>query len=520
MPINGASIRGWYESQGPVAFVRQFHEELGLPGSNGRKRFGTKPDGSVVLESKRSINPSQVSIKELAMAMIGPWDEDLDRGLDGDNIARANAATPVHQAAMEGGGDATSIVPSQFANISAFNAAAIGLLEARFLEAYASSEFIADRLVENIPTKLRSMKMIGISNIGDLANARKPGERHAMAPLTERFVTTPQTRNIGLGIRVTKEAVLFDRTFQLLKQAESVAHSMKLRKEYQILDVVLGVVNPYNYNGTSYWTYAGGGSALRESTTYPAGTLPTGFYVQDYGGGNYCNQVVNPMLTWQAMNIARFLWTQMVDPETGQPIDIGATDVLCMPGNELNFSSILSAENISRFTEMAAAQGGGAGGVFPAGMFNAKNPISGEYNLISPKNYPYAIRRVTDADGLNITPDSSALSSVASTAKDQAYGLWYVGNFKKAFHWNENIPLTLVRANPNEMEMGDMGLVLALFADEMGAAGVTEPRYVIQCFGGGSGGSVPAIPITNTGKADYANSWTPPSVSATAAGTS
>jgi len=41
----------------------------------------------------------------------------------------------------------------------------------------------------------------------------------------------------------------------------------------------------------------------------------------------------------------------------------------------------------------------------------------------------------------------------------------------------------VIRANPNDYEMADRGLVFSLFADEMGVPCVLEPRQVVFCTG-------------------------------------
>jgi hypothetical protein len=110
---------------------------------------------------------------------------------------------------------------------------------------------------------------------------------------------------------------------------------------------------------------------------------------------------------------------------------------------------------------------------FPTDFYKSINPARGMFRLLGGADqsmiYPYAYARV-------IAPDGLALSG--NTAKK----LWFAGDFKKAFNWNENLPLTIRRANINDFVMADQGLVLGVFADEMGVAGVSDPRYVIESY--------------------------------------
>ncbi len=448
MAINGTYVRDWYNSVGPRRWVEQFHEMLGLGGVNGGSRVGLNEDGSNVLESKVSnrIDPNRVSLRDLAESILGPSLSDVETSL--------NLTPHAPYVAWE---TASDVVPSQFANISAFNAAAIGLLETKILQAYNKPSFIIQNSVEHIPSKLRRLRMIGISNIGDVSDVRDPGNRHVRAQLSERYVETPQTRNRGVSIEVTKEAILFDLTRELMRQAESVGESLALRKEYLCLDVVLGIHNTYNYNGTSYNTYQTAAA--------------------DDVGGNWVNSIDNAISTsnaWEAFNNVLQLWMNMVDPETGEPISIEAAQMLTMPANYMLAESALQASEISRMANALA------GTYWPTDSYKSSNPAKGVFQLLNDAKYPYAYRRVTASSSGTYDPASRNNPGLGLTG-EQATGLWFVGDFKKAFHWHENIPLTITRANTTDFEMADRGMVLAVFADEMGAAGVTEPRYVVKC---------------------------------------
>ncbi len=450
--INGAYVRRWYQSVGPRQWVEDFHTLLGLPSVNQGRRICLREDGTSILESASSskpgagtLNPNSVSIKELAVNLLGPTDAELE-----DNLMLAHHAPPQ---VMEAG---TGVVPSQFANISAFNAAVIGLLEARILQAYKKPAFMISGTFENIPSKLRRLKMVGVSNIGDVSDVRDPGQRHARAQLSERYTETPQTRNRGISIEVTREAILFDYSRQLMQQAESVGESLGLRKEYLCLDVLLGIYNPYNYNGTSYNTYS--------STA------------QDTIGGNWINEINNPIGSsnaWDAFNNVLQLWVNMVDPETGQPISIEEAQILTMPANYMAAEVALQASEITRMANALA------GTYWPTDAYKSQNPAKGMFKLINDAKYPYAYRRVIDSSSGTYDP-AERVNPGLGLVGTAATGLWFAGDFRKAFHWHENIPLTTVRANATDWEMADRGLVLAIFADEMGAAGVTDPRYVIK----------------------------------------
>jgi hypothetical protein len=430
----------------PSTFVKRFHAALGL--WNGTTGRNTNMRREPVLEGQ-SLNPSSASFKALYEALV-PDDPDgrklltpshqmpgINNWLDPRSNVQVNT--------MEDGG--VEIGPSQFANVSAYNAAALGLLEAKFLEAYRRPEFIAEQLAETIATDKIQEKFIGISMVGDVAEERRPGDRHARFNLSERYVTTPINVNRAVAVDVTREAVMFDRTRELLKQAESGAETLALRREYITLDVFLGNVNSYNYNGTSYNTYATSGNWINKI-------------------GSATN---SPLVDWTNFNAALELFAGMTDQETGQPISVWPKDVLTMPTRWATARTILHATGIERRSPQPSA----SPSLYATDVSTGENPMNWSefnFNLLGSPTYPYAKARLisTDATGGGI--------SAANADKR-----WYIGDFKKAFVYTQNIPLTTVRASATEYEMADRGLVFSLFADEMGMAGVRDPRYAVEC---------------------------------------
>jgi len=225
--IRGNAVGEMLRGLGHRRFVHKFYQLLGLEDANERRCYSAEK-GRCVLEGA-TISPGEVSVLDLAMGLTGTSGSALEELL----------RTPAHRRVdvMEAG---TEIVPSAFANISAFNASVAGLLEARLLEAYSRPAYIAEQLGEVIPSTKRSEKFIGISTVGDASLERKPGDPHVRAAGGEQYVTTPETKNRGIAIEVTREAVMFDLTRDLLAQAEKAADALALRKEYLMVDCVLG----------------------------------------------------------------------------------------------------------------------------------------------------------------------------------------------------------------------------------------------------------------------------------------
>jgi hypothetical protein len=433
--------RRMYADRGPVGFVRSMHSLLGLRNAKGIKHRDA--EGRPVLESQ-TIRPDSVSLKALATAIFG--EQNIERRLS----CPAPQIAELEGDVLEAGND---IVPGNFADITAYNETVAGLLEVKILEAYNRPEFLAPQLATNIPSNKVQEKFIGISTPADAAQERKPGQQHPRAQLTERYVTTPITKNRANAVDVTREAVMFDLTRQVMEHAELVSQTLALRKEYLMLDVVLGISNSYTYDGTSYYTYVA-------------------------SGGNWVNVVNNDLTDWTCLDTDYVLFSKMVDQETGQPISVDARDLLVMPGRRALMDKILSDTQVRQGAAASTTVVGQ-----PLGY--GKNPISGQWG--TPLVSQYAYKRLVDAASDSVTDGliekintQNGYSWTAAQKAAYASGIWLAGNFKKAFVYVENLPLTITRAAPTSYEMADRGLVFSMFIDEMGIPAIREPRYVIR----------------------------------------
>lgn len=401
---------------------------------NGRprlERYWSKELHRNTLESDKAIlKPEDVNISEIGHALFGTngeqelW-EAMCRSREGYSPVMRHNLTDTLEAV-------TDILPSQFSNISAWNATTAGLFEAKVLEVWQRPEFIGEKVCPTVASVRRAEKIVGVSMIGDIVEERKPGNAHARAPLSERYVTTPITQNKGLGVDVTREAVMFDWSKELLSQAESITLALGMRVEKLKLDTVLGVTNSYTYGGINYNTYVA-------------------------SGGNYVNKLAGSttaLVDWTQLNALEQLFVGMTDQETGQPISVQARQLLVMPTKVPTTEQILGWDTLATLTNSLAQRGYG------------NNIYKGRYELLPTT----AFVRNEMINGLSLTGAQADL-------------YYYLGDFKKAFAYFQQLPLTPIRTDANNYEMADRGLVFSMFLDEMGIPGVLEPRYVVQCTG-------------------------------------
>ncbi len=420
MPVNGANVRRLYES-----FVRGDATDTGdLNGVSGRQGFvnwarnmiglSVDRDGRRILKDQ-TVRPEQMDLAEMAVAMIGPdWYDHLIPNPDIDLREDAAAAT----------------TPGMFPNISAYNATVGGLLEAKILEGFQKPEFIADRLCTTIPTRLRSTKFIGYSDLADDAKETLPGQRHARTQFVERYVETPDTKKHTSAIDVTREAVFFDETRgQLLQQAEAIGYKLGLRKEKRVMNTFINVTNTYKYGGATYATYVS-------------------------GGGNWVNTHSNPLVDWTDVDNSLQLFAGMTSQETGEPVVCNPRDVIVMP------YKFLTAGNLFRATEIETLSGSGTE------LRRGANPVAG-FNLLPMSIYFYNRHTAPAGDGLAL-----------QTHNAREY--WYMGDFKRAFAYMENWSMEVRRASPDSHTSLDHQYFLSVFANEMGEPAVLEPRFVVR----------------------------------------
>lgn len=412
---------------GRMAFLKELHEGvLGMVSVDGRAMPGFDEDGRPARKSG-SARPSELSIRHLAEAIMGH--EAVEEyyhpsgGFDFGNRRLLESA----------------IDPTAFLNINTLNLAISGLVNAEIMEAFNSPEYIGRSLVTNYPTKMNGHKRIGVAKIAPqtaAAKGRQPGETHAEVGFTEMYQTTPETVEQALKCVVTKEAVFFDLTGEVLERANGVGDELAYGQEKEIADGVMGVTSSYNFSGTSYATY---------QTASP--------YINDHS---------NPFTDETDVDDARQLFVGMTDPVTGREIRVEGRTILVMPARELKVREQLFGTNVQIGTQNTA-------GNFPSRYKMTAPQIAavsgGAYTVVALTAIWY--NRATAADGLNLS---------AANAKEY----WWVGDFPRAFQWHENWPLTPWQASADELTMKDRGLVAVYGANYRGRFFAKEPRYSVR----------------------------------------
>jgi hypothetical protein len=145
------------------------------------------------------------------------------------------------------------------------------------------------------------------------------------------------------------------------------------------------------------------------------------------------------------------LFADILDPHTSEPVLVQPNTVLVTPAYHHAARRVFGASEIT-YTASGAAT-----------ATTAANPLA-DYRLrVSRLMY----RRIV------------ASGELAADAKKW----WFIGDFKKAFAYMENWPITVTQSPAGGEAEFTSDIVVRFKASERGAAAVLNPRYVVKCTG-------------------------------------
>jgi hypothetical protein len=301
------------------------------------------------------------------------------------------------------------------------------VIYSKIMEAYTQEAFVVSKLVDTVPTRFDGEKIPGIARVTDDIDEVRPGMPYPNLGFGEDYIETPSTTKRGFIVPVTKEAIFFDRTYLILTRASEVGEILGLNKEKRLIDLMIGTTNNYKWLGTTYNTY--------QSATP---------WVNVHSG--------NELIDWTNVDAAEQLFAEMLDPNTGEPILVQANTVVVMPAYRHAAHRVFNAPEIGYKT-----------GDSPSTLTFAANPL-GNYQVQESR---LAYRRIVGS----------------GVAADDAKKWWFLGDFRKAFAYMENWPITVSQAPQNSEAEFNNDIVVRFKASERGAAAVMNPRYVVKSYG-------------------------------------
>jgi hypothetical protein len=295
------------------------------------------------------------------------------------------------------------------------------------LDADDKPGMIGGLLCPDRQTAFDGEKIAGIAEIGDNAEVVEEGGNYPTVGTSAEYIETPRTTKRGFIVPVTKEAIFFDRTGQVLQRAGDVAGWLGINKEKRCIDAAIGSSSIYNRNGRS------------ATTTYG----------DDSGDHDFDNLAAsNALADWTDIENALLLFDGMTDPVTGEPIDVLGQLVLIIPSAlKMTAMSVLNATEIREVTNTNTTT-------------LSANPLKGEFAGTS----------------LNITIATSPY--VASRVGNST--TWFIGNPSKAFAYGVNWPITSVEAPTNSNDEFHRDIVAQYKVSERGTVEAHNPRFMVK----------------------------------------
>lgn len=317
-------------------------------------------------------------------------------------------------------------------NLSLFSNITGQMIYQGIYEAYSAPEYIGEQLVTMESSREDNTRVPGIAPIDDDALEVEEGAEYPDVKFGEDYIDVPQSKKRGLKIGVTREAVFFDRTGQVLEQARTVGDRLALNREKRILRTVLGIDNTFKRKGAARNTYV----TAAEDAADPRK-----------------NEVEQELTDYKSIDTIMAMFAAMKDDrKTGEPIVVNPKIML------VNDALQYTARDILRATEVNINPG-----VTSGISTKMANPYNGQAVMVAS---PW-VRALLVAAGI----------SVANAAK-----YWYMGDFKKAFRYRTLFPLQVIAAQ-NDKDSFDRDVIAQFRADERGVPYVWAPWYVVNAHG-------------------------------------
>jgi len=238
--------------------------------------------------AKKEVSPRDFSLRDLATSLIDDGHEYWA------TVARGETLTE----------DAAYVDTSAFSSITG------QLVFSAIQQGMQLDELIGDKLCTTMPSAFQDDEKIpGIAATSDeFANELAEGIPYPLAGMSEEHIKIPRAQKRGIVLGITREMVIADRTGLLIERGRSIGTGLAIRREKMILDVFIGGVNPYERKNIARNTYA------------------------NIAGVSYFDNIITDALVDHTdVQAAQVLFSQMRDPNTGEPLGQKPTTFVCCP---------------------------------------------------------------------------------------------------------------------------------------------------------------------------------------------
>ncbi len=372
--------------------------------------------------AQKAAKPRDFDIGRLFCECFG-WHTFLEcRGLGGER----RMANEVFESALQEAYGAVST--------AAFVAITGQIVFSAVQEKYMAEEFMVSRLVMDKQSQIIGQEKVpAVSTIGDEALVVGEGKPFPLAGVTEDWKLWPEAQKRGLKVALTREIVFADKTGVLIERCSSVGESLGISKENRLTDALVDE----------------GVGAVSGPIGHRYGRKGT--YIQTYGDNSGSHdfdnlQASNALVDQTDLDNAEQLFNAMLDPNSGEPIDVQATHLVVTKQLEQTGFRILNS------TEVRTATPGWATSGNPMETMQA-NPYRNKYQLLTTRRL--ATRMATDTS-------------------------WFLVNIAKAFSYKVIFPFQVIPAPANSYDEFERDIVRQWRADEMGAAVTEDPRFAVK----------------------------------------
>jgi hypothetical protein len=335
--------------------------------------------------------------------------------------------------------------PLNFREAAAVDTSVLGviaknLVMQRVQEAYQEPEFVFSQIIPTESAKPYEV-IPKIVPLGDDAGLVPEGEDYPNAVIGSDWTMAPGGPKEGLIVPVTREAVYEDKTGQIMGFAADVGRSLAIRKEYRLIDTLIGYPRQKRGYGENYnW----------RGTEYAPWQLST----------PWINRIAsNELVDYSDMDAVMALFQNMTDPNTGMPISVGGKDVIVTPGKLFAASRLFAAAEVTTSTPA---------GTDSTTFTKGPNPLQGFRPIVS---YHLLARILLGGN------NGAAPSSAANAAK-----YWYVGDLRRAMCWSEQFPLAIDQQGLDSEAAFRRDVIAQFKASQRGQGRWKDPRYMVHSY--------------------------------------
>ena len=294
------------------------------------------------------------------------------------------------------------------------------------LEKYQAPEFV---VTKSIPVRQGNVpgleKIPGITEIGDESGEVGEGQNYPLAGVGENWIYFSEPKKKGMIVPLTKEAIFYDKTGQLVKMASDVGYNFGKMIEKAAVDCVIDenvTTHRHNWKGTISATY---------NASSPWANLVTS----------------NALVDWTDIEAANEKLRTGTDPFTGEPILFPPTHLYAPSALEWTAAHILAASTVMRTTP---------------GFATSANPNQNEA--------PNPVLRL----GLTL------VSTPYINFRQATDTSWYLANSSRAWVRNEHWPMDVQQSAANSQDEFDADIVMKFKVNGKMKYETVEPRAAVK----------------------------------------